>query len=36
MSVQKAYDHWSHKYDININKTRDLKSLALRETLQGI
>ena len=36
MSVQKAYDNWSHQYDTNVNKTRDLEALALRETLAGI
>lgn len=36
MSVQKAYDSWSQQYDTNINKTRDLEALALREILSGI
>lgn len=36
MSVQKAYDNWSQQYDTNINKTRDLEALALREMLAGI
>ncbi len=36
MNVQKAYDSWSAQYDTNINKTRDLEALALRETLAGI
>jgi ubiquinone/menaquinone biosynthesis C-methylase UbiE len=36
MSVQKAYDSWSGQYDTNINKTRDLEALALRQTLAGI
>lgn len=36
MSVQKAYDNWSAQYDTNINKTRDLEALALRETLTNI
>jgi ubiquinone/menaquinone biosynthesis C-methylase UbiE len=36
MSVQKAYDTWSDQYDTNLNKTRDLEALALRETLNGI
>ncbi|MBL7702988.1 MAG: class I SAM-dependent methyltransferase [Ferruginibacter sp.] len=36
MSVQKAYDSWSVQYDTNINKTRDLEALALREILAGI
>jgi ubiquinone/menaquinone biosynthesis C-methylase UbiE len=36
MSVQKAYDNWSAQYDTNINKTRDLEALALRETLANV
>jgi ubiquinone/menaquinone biosynthesis C-methylase UbiE len=36
MSVQKAYDNWSVQYDTNLNKTRDLEALALRETLGSI
>jgi ubiquinone/menaquinone biosynthesis C-methylase UbiE len=36
MSVQKAYDSWSGQYDANINKTRDLEALALREMLANI
>jgi len=36
MSVQKAYDSWSDQYDTNINKTRDLEAIALREMLAGI
>ena len=36
MSVQKAYDNWSAQYDTNINKTRDLEALALRQTLANI
>jgi len=36
MSVQKAYDSWSNQYDTNINKTRDLEALALREMLAAI
>ena len=36
MSVQKAYDNWSAQYDTNINKTRDLEALALREILADI
>ena len=36
MNVQKAYDSWSDQYDSNLNKTRDMEALALRETLAGI
>lgn len=36
MNVQKAYDSWSAQYDTNLNKTRDLEALALKETLAGI
>ncbi len=36
MNIQKAYDNWSGQYDTNINKTRDLEAVALRETLIGI
>jgi ubiquinone/menaquinone biosynthesis C-methylase UbiE len=36
MSVQKAYDLWSYQYDTNLNKTRDLEALALRETLAKV
>lgn len=36
MSIQKAYDSWSAQYDTNINKTRDLEAVSLRETLAGI
>lgn len=36
MSVQKAYDSWSVQYDTNVNRTRDLEALSLRETLADI
>jgi ubiquinone/menaquinone biosynthesis C-methylase UbiE len=36
MTVQKAYDNWSGQYDTNINRTRDMEALSLRETLDGI
>jgi ubiquinone/menaquinone biosynthesis C-methylase UbiE len=36
MNVQNAYDNWSSQYDTNINKTRDLEALVLREMLVGI
>lgn len=36
MDTRSAYDNWSSQYDTNINKTRDLEAIALRETLSGI
>ncbi len=36
MNTQKAYDSWSAQYDTNINKTRDLEAIALRNTLANI
>jgi len=36
MNTRKAYDSWSAQYDTNINKTRDLEAIALRETLANI
>lgn len=36
MNTQYAYDNWSTQYDSNINKTRDLEAVALREILAGI
>jgi len=36
MNTRKAYDNWSEQYDTNINKTRDLEAIALRNTLAGI
>jgi ubiquinone/menaquinone biosynthesis C-methylase UbiE len=36
MNVQQAYDHWSEQYDTNLNKTRDLEAVSLRQTLSGI
>lgn len=36
MNTQFAYDNWSAQYDSNINKTRDLEAIALRETLANI
>lgn len=34
MSIAKAYDSWSNKYDEVENKTRDLDQLATQETLR--
>ena len=33
MSIEKAYNSWAEQYDTNYNKTRDLDSLATKETL---
>lgn len=32
-NTQEAYDKWSEQYDTNVNKTRDLEAVALREIL---
>lgn len=36
MQVQQAYNLWADQYDTNINKTRDLEGIALREMLQEV
>lgn len=36
MNVEEAYKHWAAQYDTDLNMTRDLEAVALRETLQGI
>lgn len=36
MNVEEAYKHWSAQYDTNLNKTRDLEAISLRETLNDI
>lgn len=36
MNTQQAYDSWSDQYDTNLNKTRDLEGVALRDMLAGI
>jgi predicted TPR repeat methyltransferase len=33
MDVNQAYNLWASQYDTNINKTRDLEAMALRQTL---
>lgn len=33
MNIKKAYNIWAGQYDTNINKTRDLEAIALRENL---
>lgn len=36
MNVEEAYKYWSEQYDSNLNKTRDLEAISLRETLDNI
>jgi ubiquinone/menaquinone biosynthesis C-methylase UbiE len=33
MDVKESYNNWARQYDTNLNKTRDLEALSLRETL---
>jgi len=35
MNIKDAYKHWSLQYDINLNKTRDLEAISLRESLSN-
>ena len=34
-NVKDSYNTWANQYDSNINKTRDLESLALQKILSG-
>lgn len=36
MNTREAYDIWSDQYDTNINKTRDLEAIALRDKLSKL
>jgi ubiquinone/menaquinone biosynthesis C-methylase UbiE len=36
MNIKEAYNHWAKQYDTNLNKTRDLEAVALRESLANI
>ena len=36
MEVKQAYNIWAAQYDTNINKTRDLEAISLRNTLKDI
>ena len=36
MNVKQSYNSWADQYDSNINKTRDLEALVLRETLNTV
>ena len=35
MNTQQSYDQWAEQYDSNLNKTRDLEAVSLRQTLAG-
>ena len=36
MNVEQAYNSWAEQYDTNLNKTRDLEAICLRNTLSSI
>ncbi len=36
MNVKNAYNEWADQYDTNLNKTRDMEALVLRETLGSL
>jgi len=36
MDVKQAYNIWADQYDTNLNKTRDLEAVSLRETLKDL
>jgi ubiquinone/menaquinone biosynthesis C-methylase UbiE len=36
MDVEESYNNWADQYDTNVNKTRDLEGLALKERLANI
>ena len=36
MNIKEAYQEWSHQYDTNENKTRDLEAVALRSILSKL
>ena len=36
MNIKEAYKEWSHQYDTNENKTRDLEAIALRSVLSKL
>ena len=36
MNTEQAYNQWAEQYDTNLNKTRDLEAIALREQLSAI
>lgn len=36
MNTQEAYNAWASQYDTNLNKTRDLEAVSLRNTLSSL
>lgn len=36
MNVKDAYNNWAAQYDTDLNKTRDLEAVSLRQTLSNI
>jgi ubiquinone/menaquinone biosynthesis C-methylase UbiE len=36
MNTEQAYNNWASQYDTNVNKTRDLEGIVLRNTLSAI
>lgn len=36
MNTEQAYDKWAEQYDSNINRTRDLEAIALRNVLNPV
>jgi ubiquinone/menaquinone biosynthesis C-methylase UbiE len=36
MNTEQAYNQWAAQYDTNINRTRDLEAVALRQSLKNI
>ena len=36
MNIKEAYQEWSHQYDTNENKTRDLEAIVLRSVLSKL
>ncbi len=36
MNVKESYNIWAHQYDSNVNKTRDLEAISLRQTLSSV
>jgi ubiquinone/menaquinone biosynthesis C-methylase UbiE len=36
MNTEQAYNNWASQYDTNVNKTRDLEGVVLRNTLSAI
>lgn len=36
MNTQQAYNAWASQYDTNLNKTRDLEAVSLRNTLSAL